>query len=116
MKFSPVLLTHIVICLLGSAVVLSIGTMHQATSFALGACLMAFNWAALGWSWGQILVKKSFALAVGVIVFKYAILGLSILILTKQAWVDGFYLMGGVATVLPTALVTVFINHWLERS
>lgn len=49
--------------------------LEQAVWCILGGLTMLLNWWVLVWAWKRIFLKKSIALAVSVIVFKYSILG-----------------------------------------
>lgn len=81
---------------------------HAATAaeaFAMGGTLVAVNFLFLGIVWGWIFNKKLIALAVSLIVFKYAILGLIIYQLIKVMLVDPFWLAMGIASFILSALV-----------
>ncbi|MNS76869.1 hypothetical protein D3C72_1104270 [compost metagenome] len=58
---------------------------------------------ALGY--GLIFKKKLIALAIGIIVFKYAILGIIIFQLVKQPWLSSLWFCLGIATFGVSALV-----------
>lgn len=78
---------------------------HQSMSAAVGAVLVTVSLVLLTWAWHLILSKKLIALAVSVIVFKYAIFGTIIYIVITKAWVDGVWFVVGVSTLLPTVLL-----------
>ncbi len=78
---------------------------EQAEAFAIGGVLVAANFLILGILWGWIFGKKLIALAVSLIVFKYAILGLIIYQLIKVTAVDPFWFAMGVASFILSALI-----------
>lgn len=84
------------------------GGLYAALSCLYGALLGGANMAALAWAWGQIIFKKNIALAVGVIVFKYAILGALIYLLIVHWAVNGLAFFVGLSVVIP-AVVSVGI-------
>lgn len=56
-----------------------------------------------------ILYKKSVALPVGVIVFKYAFIGILILRLSSVGLIHNLYLASGVSILVPCSLILGFI-------
>src|SRR5690606_27943129 len=77
---------------------------YFAVSVAWGALLMGLNLLALIWAWDRIFIKKSIALATGVIVLKYAFLGVLVYLTVVQQWADVLGFIIGLSTVLPTVL------------
>lgn len=65
---------------------------------------MLVNVLLLKWAWKRILWKKSIALAVGAIVFKYALFGFLLFALIYSQKVNAAYFLGGVTLMV---LVTV---------
>jgi len=59
----------------------------------------------MGLGYGLIFKKKLVALAIGIIVFKYAILGIIIFQLVKQPWLSSLWFCLGIATFAITAMV-----------
>jgi uncharacterized membrane protein YczE len=59
----------------------------------------------MGLAWGFIFQKKLIALSIGIIVFKYAILGIIIFTLVKQTWFDTLWFSLGVASLILSAFV-----------
>lgn len=86
------------------------GTMHQTLSGLAGVALMAGNLYLLLWSWERIFLKKSIALAVSVIVFKYAILGAIIYIAMVRGQMDPIGFTIGLSTVVPAMVFFAFKN------
>jgi hypothetical protein len=80
-------------------------------SISGGGALMLLNLFALVFSWPRILAKKSIALATGVIVFKFAILGWIIYeVVGGEALHIGWFAVG-MATVVPAVVGTAFIYN-----
>lgn len=67
-----------------AAAIAATGGAQLGVSFAVGALLMVFNVAILGWAWNRILEKKSIAWTSGIIVIKYAVLLSSIVLLSRR--------------------------------
>ena len=97
-------LYHTVITSLLSGVLYFFGSLYVAISGFAGCLLIGLNLLALTWSWRRIFLKKTIALAVGVIVIKYAILGLSIYALVLQKRVDMMGFLIGLGSLIPTIL------------
>lgn len=72
--------------------------LHQAYSFIMGALVILLSFGLLGWAWGLIFKKKLVALAIGIIVFKYAILGIIIFRLVDQPWFKPLWFALGVGS------------------
>lgn len=83
---------------------------HNVLSAALGCGLIAVNLPAVIWSWSRIFQKKSIALAVSVIVFKYAILGVIIYLVTSRPELDGMSFLIGLTSIVPTMLIFTLQN------
>ena len=75
---------------------------HNVLSVALGCGLIGLNLPVIFWSWARIFYKKSIALAAGVIVFKYAILGVIIYLVTSRPELDSFSFLVGLVSIVPT--------------
>ncbi|AHZ85669.1 hypothetical protein AB1A81_00040 [Bdellovibrio bacteriovorus] len=73
-------------------------------SFISGALVILVSFFLMGWAWGLIFSKKLVALAIGIIVFKYAILGIIIFKLVDQTWFDTLWFALGVASFILSAL------------
>ncbi|MNL40402.1 hypothetical protein D3C87_1627470 [compost metagenome] len=78
---------------------------HQIISFSAGAGVILINFLLLGWGWGLIFRKKLIALSVGIIVFKYAILGIIIFRIVKQPWMEPLWFCLGIASFVLTSLI-----------
>ena len=87
------------------SVVILIQATHAAMSFASGGLLIGLDFLLLGIAWSWIFNKKLIALAVSLIVFKYAILGLIIYRLIKVMAINPFWFSMGVASFFLSALV-----------
>ena len=75
---------------------------HHAISVALGCAVIGFNLPLVFWSWSRIFNKKSVALAAVIIVFKYAILGVIIYLVTSRPELDGASFLVGLISIVPT--------------
>ena len=77
---------------------------QQSASFATGSLAIGLSFAMMAIGYGLIFKKKMIALAVGIIVFKYAILGIIIFTLVKLAWFDPLWFSMGVASLILSAI------------
>lgn len=82
-----------------------LGTTLQTRSFALGSFISIFNVVAIYFSWSRILNKKSIALAIGVIVIKYAILTSLIYYLASSGRIALVSFAMGVASLVVVGVV-----------
>lgn len=107
---------HIVISLLFSVSVYLLLGFSQAVACVAGCLLMAFNLVVMIWTWDRIFIKKSIALAAGVIVFKYAILGFIVyfLMARSEGQVVGFLV--GLFSVVPTVVAISLHKKGLLRN
>jgi hypothetical protein len=89
----------------------AIGTMHQAAGCVLAGTLMGTNLAIIAWALKNIFQKKSVALAVTVIVIKYAaLLGLFILFYSV-GWQINFGFIVGAASIFPTVGIVAYQHY-----
>lgn len=103
-SFSP-FRVHVLLSLVMIAAMFLFQTPQHATSFAAGTAVIAVNWLALEFVWSRLLAKKSIALAIGVIVIKWAFFGAICIGIVRLNWVDSTWLILGVASIIPTVLV-----------
>ncbi|MNJ91061.1 hypothetical protein D3C87_87050 [compost metagenome] len=89
-------------------------TTHQLISFSVGSGAILLNFLLLGAGWGLIFRKKLIALSVGIIVFKYAILGIIIFQIAKQPWLQPLWFCLGIASFVITALIYSLIEVFSE--
>ena len=66
---------------------------------------MGINVALMVFCWSLIFRKKFIALSIGVIVFKYAILGVMIYFAILKGWVSPLAFSLGIGMVVPAALI-----------
>lgn len=91
----------------------------DASSYALSilgvSVVLLLNWGLLKLSWGQILLKKSIALGIALIVTKYALLASSIYWLSNQPWfeTDGWII--GVSILTLALLSEGIFAYWSSR-
>lgn len=82
------------------------GTLAASLSTLGGAAVTLFNLYVLVAVWPRVLANKKVAQATGVIVFKFAILGLILYVVTHTPTVQLGWFALGLATVLPSVVVT----------
>jgi len=80
-------------------------TTHSIISFLCGFSVMTVNIGLMVLCWHLILRKKFIALSVGVIVFKYAILGMMVYYAIHKDWVTPLAFSLGIGMVIPAALI-----------
>lgn len=73
----------------------------------IGTMAVQLNIVALVYSWKRIFLKKSIALAVFVIIFKYVILGLTIWGLSTIGWLNIIGFLVGLASLVVSLLVVL---------
>ncbi|HWU43917.1 MAG TPA: hypothetical protein VN132_10785 [Bdellovibrio sp.] len=91
------------ITILGAILLTVYTASPQAKSFLVGSGLIWFSFLLLGTGWGLIFQKKLIALAVAIIVFKYAILGIIIFTIVKLPWFDPLWFAIGIASFVVSA-------------
>jgi hypothetical protein len=104
MEYKRLILIHSVATALVALAGFALGGVHQALSVLLGSALLSLSVGFMAWSIGRILAKKSVALASGVIVIKYLILGVVLYWMTLQTWISLPWIGAGVVTVLITSV------------
>lgn len=87
-----------IITILGAALLYIFTEKEASLSFALGSVTIFFSVIAFRIGFGLIFKQKLVALAIGIIVIKYAILGLFIYALVKKNWFDPLWFCLGVAS------------------
>lgn len=97
-------LFHTLLTLLGAALVWHFATYQAALSFFVGSATLFLSLLMLGIGYGLIFKKKLVALAIGIIVFKYAILGIIIFALVKFHWFNPLWFSLGLASLVFSAL------------
>lgn len=103
--FKKLLTIQLFISGIAVLVVLALDTQHNSMSAVVGSVLMTMNLAVLVETWRRIFLKKSIALAVTAIVFKYAILGTIIYLIVTSGRVQLSGFLIGLTTVLPTIVL-----------
>ena len=101
---------QLVVTLLLAVAFSAFGTAQQALSCLSGGLLIWINWHFLGWSWWRILTKKSIALGASVIVLKYAILGIALIVVVRQPWLEILPLVVGISGLIPTILLYAILQ------
>lgn len=95
-----ILIFQILITLLGGLALFPFCAPHQVLSFATGSLVILTSFFLLGIGFGLIFRKKLIALAIGIIVFKYAILGIIIFTLVKLSWFSPLWFVLGVSSFI----------------
>lgn len=90
---------------LGTGALLATNTMQNAASYAAGVVVVLFNVVTLYFVWSRVFRKKFIALALGIIVFKYAILGLIIYRLLHTEWLDILWFCAGLSSLMLGSLI-----------
>lgn len=108
-------LTYFIIGALGSVFLYLFSSKLAAISFALGCAIMMLNVVGLQFAWGRILVKKQVAVPMGVIVFKYAILGFIIYRIVTSNSFELSWFAAGFSVVLISAVATLIRSDRLEQ-
>ena len=104
-------LIQIFVTLIGSLLLLEHST-QAAISFSAGGALVGINFLILGFAWSLIFQKKLIALAVPIIIFKYAILGLIIYQVIQSPSIDLLWFCLGIGSFVISALIFVV---WRSR-
>jgi|GEM_PF-1192912 len=91
--------------LVGTAALAATNTMQNALSYAMGVFIVLFNVGTLYFVWSRFLRKKFIALALGIIVFKYAILGLIIYRLLHTDWLNPIWFSVGLSSLMVGSLI-----------
>lgn len=105
-----VLFYHLLFTLLFAGGAFLFNAEHNLLSLMLGCGVIGLNLPLVFWSWGRIFRKKSIALAGSVIVFKYAILGVIIYLVTSRPELDGGSFLIGLTSIVPTMVVFTLRN------
>lgn len=93
----------LVICLIS-------GQNNFVLSYLVGSLLMVTNFLLLYWLWRILLFKKVIALALVLIVFKYAILGFLIYKTLTSAWNNPLAFSLGLLTLVPAVVSLIFVK------
>lgn len=80
-------------------------TTRNIVSLLSGMAFMLVNIFLVTWAWKRILWKKSIALAVTAIVFKYALFGFLLFALIYSQKVDAAYFLGGVTLMVVVTVI-----------
>ncbi len=106
---------HVALVLLGM-LIFSVNTWQHGVSFGVGGALMFANVLLLALVWNFIIRKKLVAVALFVIVTKYALLGLVVYKTFQLSWIEPLSLSLGVGTFgLAAAVYSLIIpNQMVE--
>ena len=109
-----VIIVQILITLIGTAALAVFGAPQHWISFLIGSGIMVLSFFLLGIGYGLIFKKKMIALAIGIIVFKYAILGIIIFTLAKLSWFNPLWFCIGVASFVLSAIFYALKESLIE--
>ena len=87
----------------------------QALSCVIGSLMMLANLLSFYFSWRLVFLKKSVALTVLIIVFKYLILGLVLMSLTKITWLQPQGFVAGLATLVFAILSMTVTKRFAKK-
>ncbi len=102
---NKVIFPQLIVTVLGTLLLWMFAAPHQDVSYLVGSLLILLSFILLGIGYGLIFKKKLVALAIGIIVFKYAILGIIIYTLIQQSWFDRLWFAMGIASFVLSALI-----------
>lgn len=105
-----------VLGLISALIVANVGTGNQLKSFTLGEISVFINVLLLSLGWRMIFQKKFIALAIGVIVFKYAILGIFVYQVIKIWNLSAKFFCLGFSILLPVVLVYGFLKSRFDKN
>ena len=109
MKFS--IGVQALLTIVGGVLVATLSNTMNGWSFGAGAGTVLVNFVFLSAGWGLIFRKKWVALAIAIIVIKYAILGALLYYLMQQPWLNLTWFAVGVASFVGTALIYAKRHH-----
>ena len=95
----------------GAALVATLSNTADGLSYGAGAGTVFLNFIFLSAGWGLIFRKKWVAVAIAIIVIKYAILGALLYYLMQQPWLNLTWFAVGVASFVGTALIYAKRHH-----
>lgn len=93
-----ILISQAIITVLLGVALAWLSTTHNAISFGLGSGLILLDFVLFWFASKLIFAKKLVALAIGIIVFKYAILGIIVFKLFKLPWLNILWFCLGIAS------------------
>jgi hypothetical protein len=100
-----ILSAQVLVCILGSLFLQYFNASNHALSYFCGSGMLLLSIFLMGIGWGLIFQKKLIALAVSVIVFKYAILGIIIFTIVGLPWFNPLWFAIGVASFVMSAII-----------
>lgn len=95
-----VIKSQIVFTLIFGALSMIMASPHRANNFIIGSITILLSFVLMGVGFKLIFSKKLIALAVGIIVFKYAILGIIIYTLVHRPWFNPLWFSFGVSSLI----------------
>lgn len=99
-----ILISQIILSFTIGAVLWQTNSAHHGISFLLGSGIILFDFV-LFWIAGKLIfAKKLVALAIGIIVFKYAILGIIVFKIFELTWLNILWFCLGIASFALSAV------------
>lgn len=105
---------HLISTISIALLILIFNTTQNSISFICGSLLIFANLAILFWVWQRIISKKLIALAVSVIVIKYAIFGVIIYLILKNPNIQPIWFSIGIGMIIITSLLTALDTNDAE--
>ena len=106
---------QIAVTLLGAVLSWILWDFTAAGAAGLAATLMLANLVALQWCWNCFLVKKVFALPIGVIVIKYALLIVILYTFVVSRQIDVRGLSVGLGTIILSTVAFAIFKHVTQK-
>ena len=102
----PFLISQAIFTFVGTAAAYLLLDPQRAMSYGVGSIVVLGNFAILMFVWKRIFQKKQIALAVSLIVIKYALLGGILYIVLRTEWAQPIWLGVGLGTLIFSTLMT----------
>ena len=105
-----IVIGHLLLVLLGAIPWMLFNDAWQnSLSWVIGGAIVNLNLMAISWAWKQILEKKLVALAVSLIVIKYAFIAGVLYVFVEQSWFKGLAFGAGIGSfIVVLAGLTLF--------
>lgn len=107
-----IIIGHLLLIIFGAIPWFLFGDAWQnALSWIIGGAVVNANLMAISWAWKQIMEKKLVALAVSLIVFKYAFIAGVLYVFVSQTWFRGLAFGAGVASFIVVLAGMTFFSR-----
>ncbi len=105
---------YLSLTLIGSVALYVAFNYQMALSYVASCLIMQLNIVALAWIWRIIFQKKSIALAVGLIIFKYSILAAILWKLSSVKWLEPVGFVLGLLIFMVALIGSLFFKNKLQ--